>query len=196
MVQEVPEFAVPVEILIKYWRGSWCLHEAVCEDEDSDILVFRGGSYLDNESAMNLPWYLLCRSQVECPTSEWWDLKKYCILVKLLYHSTQGSHRIFWLWILVSVALLWWNRAWESMVQKVIQYIKYYFCSLFCCLSSRSSWQEIYYYYFLGNVLFLKKKYFILKTKMFIIITCQLQYLYYLFLVLIAAHMKPSSSVR
>ena len=147
LAQEVPEFAVLVEILIKYWRGSGCLLEGVCEDEDSDILVFRGGSYLNNESVMKLPWYLLCRSQVECPTSEWWDLKKYCILVKLLYHSTQGSHRIFWLRLLVSVAL-WWNRAWEDMVQKVIQYIKYYFCSLFCCLSSRSSSQEIYYYYF------------------------------------------------
>lgn len=39
-------------------------------------------------------------------------------------------------------------------------------------------------------------KYFIFKMKMFTIIVCQLQYLYYVFLVLIAVHVKPSSSIR
>lgn len=52
--QEVSEFPVLVEIVSKRLRKSTCLIEAVCEDEGSDILILRGGSYLNNESVISI----------------------------------------------------------------------------------------------------------------------------------------------
>lgn len=92
-----------------------------------------------------------------------------------------------WLLLLVSVALLWCNASWEDMVHKGIQYIKYHSCSLFCCPPGVSSWKRIYFF---------KRNVFTLKMKTFQIITRKPRYLYYLFLVLFAAHMKPSNSIR
>ena len=56
LTQEVPEFLVLVETVIKYWRRLGYLLEAICEKEGSDMLVLQGGcSYLNNEPVTNLP---------------------------------------------------------------------------------------------------------------------------------------------
>lgn len=56
LTQEVPEFLVFVETIIKYWKRLGYLLEAICEEEGADMLVLQWGcSYLNNESVMNLP---------------------------------------------------------------------------------------------------------------------------------------------